>query len=306
MLAWHRAGSLEALVEQTRRRNLILSGGLLLLILGTAAALVHYSRQAQILAQTRMNFVAGVSHELRTPLTVIRTAAFNLRGKLAEKPEQVERYGTLIQGEAERLSTLVEQVLLFANARSGSLLRKVTPLAVAEVIERCVANVRSHADPQLVVETHLPPDLSMVLADEIALTHALENLIDNAAKHGANPDLWIGVYARNVEERGSTLVELSIVDRGAGIPVEEQSAIFEPFYRGRRATQDQVRGTGLGLNLVKQIVEAHGGSIRVASVPLERTEFVVRLPAAPGGDDEPSGIEEKLAKVENEFAHPAD
>ena len=137
--AWHRAGSLEALVEQTRRRNLALSGGLLLLILGTAAALVHFSRQAQKLAETRMNFVAGVSHELRTPLTVIRTASFNLTGKLAHKPEQVERYGKLIQGEAMRLSALVEQVLLFANAKAGSLLRNVSAHSVATLIDRSLA-----------------------------------------------------------------------------------------------------------------------------------------------------------------------
>jgi two-component system phosphate regulon sensor histidine kinase PhoR len=207
----------------------------------------------------------------------------------------------LIQGEAERLSALVEQVLLFANAKAGSPLRKVAPVSVADLAGRSVETVRARALPELVIETYIPPNLSMVLADEIALTHALENLIDNAAKHGASPDLWIGVYAREVEERGSTFVELSIVDRGPGIPAEEQSAIFEPFYRGRRATEDQVRGTGLGLNLVKKIVEAHGGSIRVSSVPLERTEFVVRLPAAPRAEEM-----RPVTKAENEFAHPAD
>ena len=97
-LAWtlmvrHRSGSLEKLVEQARRRNLALSAGLLLLIVATVATLVRFSRQAQRLAELQINFVAGVSHELRTPLTVIRTAAYNLRGRMAERPEHVERYG---------------------------------------------------------------------------------------------------------------------------------------------------------------------------------------------------------------------
>jgi signal transduction histidine kinase len=141
----------------------------------------------------------------------------------------------------------------------------------------------------------------MVLADEIALSHALENLIDNAAKHGANPRLWMAVCAREVEERGNTFVEIGVIDRGPGIPAEEQSAIFEPFYRGRRAMEDQVRGTGLGLDLVKKIVEAHGGSLRVISVPWVHTEFILRLPAVAA-----SGEASPPMEAENEFAHPAD
>jgi signal transduction histidine kinase len=258
-----------------------------------------------------MNFVAGVSHELRTPLTVIRTASFNLTGKLAHKPEQVERYGKLIQGEAMRLSALVEQVLLFANAKAGSLLRNVSGHSVAALIDRSLAAARVHLDPGIVVVTDVPPDLSMILADELALTHALENLIDNAAKHGGSPEplveKWIGVSARDVEDRGKTFVEISVVDHGLGIPPEEQRSIFEPFYRGSRAMEDQVRGTGLGLDLVKKIAEAHGGSIRVVSEPLKRTEFILRLPAALRSVGAPNGGEEnRVTEAVNEFAHPAD
>ena len=104
---WLRNGSLEAIVAKTRRRDLAISGGVLLLMLATGAALAQFSRRAQQLAQVEMEFVAGVSHELRTPLTVIRTAAFNLRGKVASNPTQVERYGALIQQESERLGAIV-------------------------------------------------------------------------------------------------------------------------------------------------------------------------------------------------------
>lgn len=272
-----------------------------MLILATSAALVHYSRQAQKLAETRMNFVAGVSHELRTPLTVIRTAAFNLRGRLAHKPDQVERYGNLIQSEAGRLSALVEQVLLFANAKTRSLLRDLSPVSVGNLVRDVVRGMRGRVSPELAIETYIPPALSMILADKVALAHALENLIDNAAKHGATVEPWIGVSAREVEERGHKFVELSVTDRGPGIPSAEQSAIFEPFYRGRRAMDEQIRGTGLGLDLVKKIVEAHGGSIRVTSKPLAQTEFTMRIPAASAAVQEARETE-----AENEFAHPAD
>ena len=95
-----RAGSLEALVEQARWRNIALSGGILLLILATVGSLVRFSRKAQQMADLQMNFVAGVSHELRTPLTIIRTAAFNLRTHFSDRPAHVERYGRLIESES--------------------------------------------------------------------------------------------------------------------------------------------------------------------------------------------------------------
>ena len=97
MAVTHAGGSLQAIVSRARWRNLAVSGALLVLILATGAALVRFTRQAHELAELQLNFIAGVSHELRTPLTVIRTAGFNLKGKLANSPEQVKRYGTLIQ-----------------------------------------------------------------------------------------------------------------------------------------------------------------------------------------------------------------
>jgi signal transduction histidine kinase len=79
-------------------------------------------------------------------------------------------------------------------------------------------------------------------------------------------------------------VEIRVTDRGPGIPADEQGQIFDPFFRGRRALQDQIHGTGLGLNLAKKIIEAHGGSIQVKSAAMKGAEFIVRLPAAPAGE----------------------
>jgi signal transduction histidine kinase len=282
LLVRHRAGSLEALVARTRWRNLGVSGAILLLILATVAALVRFSRQAQRLAELQMNFVAGVSHELRTPLTVIRTAAYNLRGRIANRPEQVERYGTLIQGEAEKLAALMEQVLSFASMRAGHAIRACEPVSVEKMIEEGLQSSRAAlAGPNLVLEKHVGPDLPLVLADKTAMRHAFENLVENALKYGVEGSNWIGVFVSAINDKEGSAVEIRVADRGPGIPLDEQEHIFDPFFRGRRAIQDQVRGTGLGLNLVKQIVEAHGGSIRVRSGPMEGTEFIVRIPAAP-------------------------
>jgi signal transduction histidine kinase len=293
MMVWHRAGSLDALVAATRRRNLAISAGILVLILATVAALMHFSRQAHRLAELQMNFVAGVSHELRTPLTVIRTAAFNLRGKLAGRPEQVEKYGALIQAESEKLTLLVEQVLRFAGVQAGHIIRGREPVEVEKLVDEAVRASRVTAgNSGVTVEKQLDPELPAVLADELALRHALQNLLDNALKYGTEGSNWIRVSAAAVKGSGGPAVEFRVADHGAGIPLDEQQHIFDPFFRGRRALQDQVHGTGLGLNLVKRIVEAHGGTIRVESEPMKGTEFIVRIPAS-------------APEFKDEFAHSA-
>jgi signal transduction histidine kinase len=241
--------------------------------------LLRLSRQSQRLAELQMNFVAGVSHELRTPLTVIRTAAFNLRGKLAHRPDQVERYGKLIQEESEKLGALVEQVLRFASGQAGHVIREREAVAVDMLIEDSVRSSREAAGANgIMLETHVDSDLPPVLADKVAMQHALQNLLENALKYGKGQSGWVGVFASAVD---GSAVEIRVADHGPGIPADEQAHIFDPFFRGRRAVSDQVHGTGLGLNLVKKIIEAHGGTIRVQSGPSSGTEFIVRIPAAP-------------------------
>jgi signal transduction histidine kinase len=286
-----RAGSLAALVDRTRRRNLVLSGAILVLLVATLGLLLRFSRKAQQLAELQLNFVAGVSHELRTPLTVIRTAAFNLKGKLSSNPQQVERYGLLIQDEAEKLTAMVEQVLRFAGARAGRVINERTPLAMDDVFEHLLGSRRSLFEGAgVTLEKRIEPDLPLVLGDEMALRHAIQNLLDNAVKYGANGSRWIGLSASKAINGRMTEVEVRVSDRGPGIPADEQSRIFDAFFRGRRAIEDQIHGTGLGLNLVKKIAEAHGGSVRVISDPSQGTEFVMRIPAAP-------------PELRNEFAH---
>jgi two-component system, OmpR family, sensor histidine kinase SenX3 len=285
ILLRHRAGSLEALVAQTRRRNLGISAAVLLLILVTVSMLVWLSRQAQRLGEMQIRFVAGVSHELRTPLTVIRTCAYNLRNPaFRNRAGQVERYGQLIEAESEKLEAMVDRVLRFASADAGHVLRERAPVAVKNLIrEELDAKREAIESGNVVVEERIGDDLPLLLGDEKALRHALQNLIDNALKYGIQPNghggNWMGVYASAFIGAQNKFVEIRIADRGGGIPVDEQASIFDAFYRGRRAVHDQVHGTGLGLNLVKTIVEAHGGTIRVKSAPASGTEFIVRLPA---------------------------
>ncbi|MEO8371351.1 MAG: HAMP domain-containing sensor histidine kinase [Candidatus Solibacter sp.] len=283
MFVRHRAGSLEAVVAQARWRNLAVTAGVLLLMLASVGALITFTRRAQKLADLQLDFVAGISHELRTPLTVIHTAAYNLRGKLAANPATVERYGVLIQQESGRLKELVEQVLRFSSAASGRVIQNPEPMSIATTLEDTLDTAKAVMQSAgCTLETNIAPGLPEVLGDPMALKQALLNLLHNAAKYGAGETHWVGVSAARVGGDARPGVEIRVADRGPGIPHDEQSRIFEPFFRGRTAQQDQIHGTGLGLHLARKIFEAHGGSIQLKSAAGKGAEFIVRLPAAPG------------------------
>jgi signal transduction histidine kinase len=268
-------------VNQARRRNLAVTTGILLLLVAAMVALVRFTQRAPRLARLQMEFVAGVSHELRTPLSVIRTAAHNLGGGVVSNPKQVQRYGDLIIEESERLTAMVEQVLWFAGAKAGRPIGSREITSVESVIEGALAATAGVLrESRCVLEKQIEPDLPPVLADATALRHALQNLLTNAAKYGTDGG-WIGITAAVPAGNGGGVVEIRVADRGPGIPAGELGQIFDPFYRGKRALEDQIHGTGLGLSLVKRIVEAHQGSVSVRSVPGRETEFVLRVPAAP-------------------------
>jgi signal transduction histidine kinase len=277
----HRSGSLEELVQQTRRRNLAVTGCVLLLMLAAAGALLQFSRRAQRLADLQMEFVAGVSHELRTPLSVIRTAAHNLRVRVIGNPNQVQRYGSLIEEQSEKLTDIVDRVLLFSNAKAGRAIRAKevvdVDFLIGEALSACAKVVNESGCS---VETHVEPGVPPVFGDPAALKHALLNLIGNASKYAAE-GRWIGVTAAVSMAQKNLMVEIRVADRGPGIPRAELTHIFDPFYRGKMAVDDQIHGTGLGLSLVERIVKAHGGTVEVSSELGKGTEFVMRIPAAP-------------------------
>jgi signal transduction histidine kinase len=133
----------------------------------------------------------------------------------------------------------------------------------------------------VVVEKHIEPDLPLILADRESMQHALQNLFENAMKYGLPGGDWIGISATPTKNGGSPVIEIRVTDHGPGIPTEEREYIFDPFFRGQRPLNDQIHGTGLGLNLVKRIIEAHGGTVAVRDNSGPGAEFIVRLPVAP-------------------------
>ena len=276
----HQAGSLEAAVAAARNRSLALSLGVLLLLAGAVAMIVVSTRRAQRLAAQQMDFVAGVSHELRTPLAVIRAAGENLADELVNDPEKTRQYGELINREGRRLSEMVERVLLFAKMRSGNLQFEQVDVDILATIDEAVAATSGWTQEHSVTVTkEVPETLPHVLGDRTALASVMQNLISNAVKYSRRGGT-VTVQARAVGSDPDTAVQIAIHDQGDGIPNNEMPHLFEPFFRGDRARAAQIQGSGLGLSLVKQVVEAHDGHIEAVSTPGAGSTFLVQLPAA--------------------------
>jgi signal transduction histidine kinase len=296
--AFHRAGSLEQVVARTRRRNLLISFGTLLLLGASAAMVVVSSQRARRLAAQQVEFVAGVSHELRTPVAVVCSAGENLADGLVRDPEEVRVYGATIRDEGRRLAEMIEQVLEFAGIESRERRRAREPIAAAEVVEEALkACAGTIAEAKIDVEIRVPPALPLVLGDRPGLRRALQNLIQNAARHAA-AGRWIGIAAEAGRAAGASVVRITVRDRGPGIPPGEEARIFQAFYRGRQALSAGVSGSGLGLSLVQRIMDAHGGAVEVESTPGAGSAFTLVLPVAPASSRRVTSIEEGNAQAD--------
>jgi signal transduction histidine kinase len=282
LLAQHPAGSLDAMVAQARRRNLLLSFGILTVLAASAGLIGVNARRAEKLASQQMEFVATVSHELRTPLAVIRSAAQNLSAGVVQQPDQAKQYGTLIETEGRRLTDMVEQVLEYAGLSDAKRRGIARPVDAARLVEDVAAVTASLPEAEGVeLEISVEPQLPAVMADEDAVRRALHNLIGNALKYAAD-GRWIGVRAARGTGADAAFVLIAVTDRGRGIPAADLARLFEPFYRGRHAVEQQIRGNGLGLSLVKGIAEAAGGRVTAASTPGTGSTFTLYLPIASG------------------------
>jgi signal transduction histidine kinase len=272
----HRGGSLAQAVATVRRRNLAVGFGVLAL-LGTAAVLLAVGGQrARHLARQQLEFVAGVTHELHTPLAAIRSAGQNLADGVVSEPGQTRRYGELIQKEGGRLSALVTQVLDFAGIESGSRTYATEPVSVAHLVDEVVGDLGLVLEQTgMTIEADIPGDLPDLRGDADALRRALENVVTNATKF-ARQGGWIGIRALASPDRRT--VTLEVDDRGPGIPRAERERVLEPFYRGHGAREIQAPGSGLGLGLVRHVVEAHGGRVRVSGRPGGGTTVALELP----------------------------
>ncbi|HMF93552.1 MAG TPA: HAMP domain-containing sensor histidine kinase [Vicinamibacterales bacterium] len=289
----HRAGSLDAIVAQSRRRNLVIGLGVLGLLAASFVLVVVSAQRQQRLARQQMEFVAAVSHELRTPLAVICSAAENLADGVVADGPQVKRYGSLIQTEGRRLGDMVERVLHFAGISSGTTVRADAAVDVTAVIGEAVHAISADArDRGVSVAVDTPATQSPVVGDATALRSAIQNVVGNAVKYSARGG-EVTVSAGLVHD--DRIIRIRVVDLGIGIDPVDLAHVFEPFFRGRRAVESQVRGTGVGLSVVQQVIRSHGGDVHVDSRAGEGTAVTIVLPAARAS--ETSGGRPVLARL---------
>jgi signal transduction histidine kinase len=280
LVVQHRSGSLAAMIAAVRDRNLTISFGVLALLAVSMGLVVLASYRAQRFAKLQMNFVTGISHELRTPLAVIASAAENIMdGVVGEK--QLVKYGNAIHKQAQQLTALVEQILHFAASQNGGERYQFRLLTPQEIVHAAVESTRDLLDKEgFNLELATAADLPSVRGDLFALSQCLQNLIVNAVKY-SGASRWIGIVTKTaVDTNGRTEVQITVQDRGVGIPGGEVEHIFEPFYRTQAAREAQAHGTGLGLTLARTIAEEMEGKLTVVTKLEQGSAFTVHLPAA--------------------------
>jgi two-component system phosphate regulon sensor histidine kinase PhoR len=240
---------------------------------GLLTMAVRAERQANRL---KSDFIANVSHELKTPLSLIRMFGEMLATGRTRGESSAKEYAQIITRESERLSRLIDNVLDFARIERGKAAYDFAVTDLTEVLHRSLDVYRyrierENMNLQLTIDEDLPP----VRIDESAITLVVMNLVDNALKYAADGK-ELGVSLRREGED----VLLSVRDSGPGIPADEQARVFDRFYRGRDTRGRPVRGSGIGLSLVRHIAQAHGGDVTLTSVPGQGSTFTVRLPVA--------------------------
>jgi signal transduction histidine kinase len=231
-------------------------------------------------AELRSQFVASVSHELKTPLTAIRMFAEIMQGGDVDSPTRNECVDTIVN-ESERLTRLLNNVLDFSRIEHGQKTYRLEPTRLSEVVA-AAAKTMQHPlaeqgfDLSMEIDDQIPP----VPADRDALKQAVLNLLTNAMKYSSQSrEIQLRLLPRN----GDALIQVS--DRGIGIPKQEQSRIFEKFYRAPVRENQSISGTGLGLALVAHIVQGHSGSVQVESSPGAGSTFTIRLPLTADAND---------------------
>jgi two-component system phosphate regulon sensor histidine kinase PhoR len=224
------------------------------------------------LETVRREFVANVSHELRTPLTSIRALVETLEAGAVDEPEIAMEFLGRIVGEIDRLNTLVEDLLDFARLEAGRTPLRLEYADIADVIRHSATRLHQQIERAgLSIEIDVPDDLPDIAIDIGRIEQVLINLIHNAIKFTpAGGSLFLRAW------REKNTIYVCLRDTGIGIPDEEQSRLFERFYKSDKARRTE--GTGLGLAIAQNIVSLHGGRISVTSTPGEGSEFTFSLP----------------------------
>jgi signal transduction histidine kinase len=269
--------SVASLAPERGDGRVVLVSGLALAFLAMLAAgygLYRATMREVLLARRQSDFVSAVSHEFRTPLTSMRHLTDLLVSRSTTSEERKTQYYELLAHETERLHRMVESLLSFGRIEVGAYAWHLESADTPQFVHGLVEEFRRAPEARdRVVSCQIEEGLPPIQADREALSRAFWNLLENAAKYSA-----AGSPIRVAARRQGSSVLLAVEDEGSGIPIGERERIFQKFVRGADAKRAGVRGVGIGLALVKRIIEAHGGSVRLESEPGHGSTFTLVLP----------------------------
>ena len=231
------------------------------------------------LEATRRDFVANVSHELKTPVGAMALLAEAVLDA-ADDPHEVRRFGTKILNEANRLGTLVTELIALSRLQGAERLPELGTVAVDTVVTEALERCRLAAESANIRITADPPSGLVLHGDATLLVTALSNLLDNAVSY-SSPGSPVSISRRLDAGPQGSYVEIAVTDRGLGIEEEHQQRVFERFFRIDQARSRSTGGTGLGLAIVKHVAANHGGEVHLWSKPGTGSTFTLRIPAHP-------------------------
>lgn len=252
----------------------------LALIMGCGIFFVAGAAAREVrVAELKTNFVAAVSHDLKTPLALIQLFAETLELGRVRNPERAVEYYRIINGEAKKLTRLIENILDFSKMEAGLRPYRMESADVGDLTEDVLGRMQNQfSQNQFRIVTQVEPSLPRVLADGDAVEQAVENLLNNAMKYSGD--------ARDIEvdvRRSDGHVVVGVTDHGLGIPRREQKKIFRKFYRIESELGGGPQGCGLGLAIVDHTMRGHGGFVRVDSEPDHGSTFTLHFPIPADG-----------------------
>jgi two-component system phosphate regulon sensor histidine kinase PhoR len=259
--------------NQRRWRLLFIIMSMSLIFISLAIIYVGWQHDRQ-LRKLKEDFIGNVSHELKTPLSLIRMFSEMLVMGRVNSEEKKAEYYRIVHNESDRMSRLINNLLDFANLQQGVEHKHFEKTNIAHLVAEALEAYRYEIQKEgfqldLETATGIPDSF----ADPNAITMAFINLLDNSVKYsGEGKQIQVRV------ERNDGFVDLSVIDKGIGIPASEQQKIFDKFYRGSDASVRRVRGSGLGLAITKHVAEMHGGEVLVESEPGKGSTFTLRIP----------------------------
>jgi len=255
-------------------KNLIVLIAAFILLSGALVFMFITAQRERALAERQAGFLANVTHELKTPLAVMQAAGENLADGRVDNKKRLKLYGEHIHTEAVRLRKMIEKLLDVARADVGETLVEPEIVSLAPLTKQYIKEHRNYIEEKgFTLETTIPDNISPIKIDKDNFKTIISNLVENAVKY-SNDEKYINITLR--ESDGE--VVLKVEDHGRGITKKSLKHIFEKFYRAKDILKAQIKGHGLGLSIVKNLVELNGGDIEVDSEPDKGSVFRITFP----------------------------